>query len=127
MDLRIPSPATAAAELFAAMGPLFIITAAFGIFRIPFLVEALYRKWKEGLPAAPGFNVWWAVMGSLLILVSLVRTGRMLQGRMRQITPARSVMMAVVSYDPPVAGFRATVVGDRRAWLAGVCGGTEGD
>ena len=107
-----------AADLFAALGPLCIITAAFGIFRIPFLVEALYRKWKEGLPAAPGFNVWWAVMGSLLILVSLVRTGRMLQGRMRQITTEQSVRMAVVSAIRQLPDSGQPVVTDVPGWLA---------
>ena len=59
----------ASAPLFSALAPLCIIAASFGIFRIPFLIESLYRKWKQGLPAPSGFSAWWIAMGSILLLV----------------------------------------------------------
>jgi hypothetical protein len=71
----------AASPVFSALSPLCVIAASFGIFRIPFLIESLYRKWKEGLPAASGFSAWWIVMGSILLLVCLIRCGSLLNSR----------------------------------------------
>lgn len=59
--------------VFSSLQPLCVISACFGFFRAPFLIESLYRKWKPGLPAAPGFTLWWVMMGSLLALLALGR------------------------------------------------------
>lgn len=62
-----------ASVVFLSLQPLCVISACFAFFRTPFLIESLYRKWKPGLPAAPGFMLWWLVMGSLLALFALGR------------------------------------------------------
>ena len=107
-----------APELFSTLGPLWVITAAFGIFRVPFLVEALYRKWKEGLPAATGFNIWWTVMGSLLVLVCLFRTSHALQDRMKRIIGEKAVRQAVAAAVRSLPASGQPVVTDVPGWLA---------
>ena len=59
--------------VFLSLQPLCVLSACFAFFRVPFLIESLYRKWKPGLPAAPGFMLWWLVMGSILALLALGR------------------------------------------------------
>ncbi|NCC51995.1 MAG: hypothetical protein EOM20_12375 [Spartobacteria bacterium] len=55
--------------LFHTFAPQAVLMMAFGIFRLPILVEGVYRKYKEGLPAAYGFRIWWCVTGSILMLI----------------------------------------------------------
>jgi hypothetical protein len=103
--------------LFGTLGPLFVIAAAFGIFRIPFLMENLYRKWKPGLPAAPGFNAWWIAMGSILLLVSIARNGSLMHrwsaAREAQTAARRSVLAVLAGGQ--VEGKR--VVTDEPGWI----------
>lgn len=68
--------ADSAAVVLGSLGPLFLLAAAFGIFRLPFAAENLYRKWKSGLPEATGFDIWWTAVGGLLLLWALVGMGR---------------------------------------------------
>ncbi|HOW98016.1 MAG TPA: hypothetical protein P5567_14895 [Kiritimatiellia bacterium] len=68
--------ADSSAVVMGALGPLFLLTAAFGIFRLPFALENLYRKWKAGLPEATGFDIWWTAVGGLLMLWALASMGR---------------------------------------------------
>jgi len=109
---------TPAREVFRTIGPLCVIAAAFGIFRVPFLVESIYRKWKEGLPAAPGFNIWWVAAGSILLIVSLVRTGSIIRSRMSEIVSQKAVRESIVGSvrDLPFQG--QPVVTDVPGWLA---------
>lgn len=74
-----------AAIVFDSLGPICVIAASFGVFRIPFIAEDLYRKWKQGLPAATGFNLWWSIMGTILILVCFFNNRGFLQNRGRQL------------------------------------------
>jgi len=100
-------------EIFSTFGPFCVLAAAFGIFRVPFLIENLYRKWKEGLPAATGFNVWWIAMGSILMVVSLVRAGSLIHGRMARITVQKSLRENVAKE----VGSLEPVATDLPGWL----------
>lgn len=104
--------------VFAALSPLWIVAAAFGFFRIPFLVENLYRKWRQGLPEATGFNVWWTVMGSILIVVCLVRTGRMVHRQMARVAAERGLRERVVAAVRRLPSAGQPVVTDVPGWLA---------
>ena len=68
--------ADSVAVVMGSLGPMFLIAAAFGIFRLPFAAENLYRKWRAGLPEATGFDIWWTAVGGLLLLFALVGMGR---------------------------------------------------
>jgi hypothetical protein len=108
----------AAAPVFSALSPLCIVAASFGIFRIPFLIENLYRKWKAGLPAASGFSAWWIVMGSILLLVCIIRSGSLLNRRnaalVEQVNSRAVVSDAIKSGAIP----GKWVVTDQPGWLA---------
>ena len=71
--------------VFGSLGPICVIAAAFGMFRVPFIAEGLYRRWKQGLPAATGFNVWWSVMGTIVILACFVSNRSLLRIRGEQL------------------------------------------
>lgn len=68
--------ADSAAVVLGSLAPLFLLTASFGLFRLPFALENLYRKWKAGLPEATGFDIWWTAAGGLLLLWALMGMGR---------------------------------------------------
>ena len=74
-----------ATTVLGALGPMFTLAAAFGIFRAPFLAEQLYRKWKEGLPEAEGFVIWWALAGGVLLLVAVLSMGRFTSRSVREM------------------------------------------
>ncbi len=104
--------------LFSVMGPLCVLCASFGIFRIPFLIENLYRKWKEGIPAATGFSIWWIVMGSILLVVCLARSTVALKERkalLRERAAARQVVDDAIRQGQLDGRLYVT---DRPGWLA---------
>ena len=108
----------AAAPVFEALSPLCVIAASFAIFRVPFLIESLYRKWKEGLPAASGFSAWWIGMGSILLLACVIRSASLMNGRnadlIRQLDSRAAVSDAIKSGAIP----GKWVVTDRPGWIA---------
>ena len=53
-------------EVLLPFQPLVAVVAAHGFFRLPFVLERAYRRWKPGLPEGMGFRVWWCVVGILL-------------------------------------------------------------
>jgi hypothetical protein len=85
-----------ASLLFSTLGPLCVLVACFGIFRAPFLVENLYRRWKSGLPAPSGFAAWWITMGSLLLLVSLLHNGALMRRRIRALEQEAALRRSVL-------------------------------
>ena len=107
----------AATPVFSALSPLCIIAASFGIFRIPFLIENLYSKWKKGLPAPSGFSAWWIAMGSILLLVCLIRSGSQLNARnaarVTQLDARAAVSEAIKSGAIP----GRWVVTDQPGWI----------
>lgn len=83
--------------VFNTLGPLCVITASFGVFRIPFIAEGLYRKWKQGVPTATGFNIWWAVMGTILMLACFINNRNLLKVRTGQLQEMMSVREQVAT------------------------------
>ena len=57
---------SASDEMLLPLQPFVAVVAAFGLFRLPFVLERAYRRWKPGLPGGMGFRVWWCVVGFLL-------------------------------------------------------------
>ncbi|MBU1692941.1 MAG: hypothetical protein KKC51_03145 [Verrucomicrobia bacterium] len=110
--------ADSAAVVLGSLGPLFLIAAAFGIFRLPFAVENLYRKWKAGLPEATGFDIWWTAAGGFLLLLALVGMGRFAARTAVERTDAMQARQFVS--DVLVSGrVPATrIVTDAPGWLA---------
>ncbi len=108
----------AALPVYSSMTPLFVVAAAFGIFRVPFLVEGLYRKWKQGLPAAYGFNAWWMAMGSVLLLVCLIRSGFLFKERNQSLAGQLEARSAVSDAIGSGAIKGRWVVTDRPGWIA---------
>jgi hypothetical protein len=108
----------AAAPVFGVLTPLCVIAASFGIFRIPFLIENLYRKWKQGLPAPSGFSVWWIVMGSILLLVCLIRNGSQLNNRNAMLAGELDSRAAVSAAIKSGAIPGKWIVTDQPGWLA---------
>lgn len=104
--------------VFSALSPLGIIAASFGIFRIPFLIESLYRKWKQGLPAPSGFSAWWIAMGSILLLVCLIRSGLQLNGRNAALVGQLDSRAAVSDAIKSGAIQGRWIVTDQPGWLA---------
>lgn len=104
--------------LFGALNPLCVVAASFGMFRIPFLLEQLYRKWKEGIPQAPGFGAWWIAAGSLLLIVSLVRTGSFLKARVGDIMRAEEGRRQVSELLQGGAPEAVLVATDAPGWMA---------
>ena len=107
----------AAVPVFSAMSPLCVIAAAFGIFRVPFLIEGLYRKWKEGLPAASGFSAWWIAMGSILLLVCVIRTVSLFNSRNAALAARLESRAAVSSAINSGAIKGKWVVTDLPGWI----------
>ena len=108
----------AAAPVFSALTPLCIIAASFGVFRISFLVDSLCRKWKQGLPAAFGFRAWWIVMGSILLLVCLIRNNSLLNRRNSCLVEQMDSRAAVSHVIKSGAIRGKWIVTDRPGWLA---------
>lgn len=108
------------AVVIGATAPLYVLAAAFGIFRVPFLAERLYRKWKAGLPAARGFAVWWSAAGGLLLLLALLDLGRVAHSRRTELAvwaAGRQFVSDALLSDPALRGIRA-VAADEAGWLA---------
>ena len=108
----------AATPVFSALTPLCIISASFGLFRIPFLLESLCQKWNQRLPAAFGFRVGWIVLGSILLVVCLIRNNSLLDRRNSSLVEqmnSRAVVSSVVK-SGIIRGKR--IVTDRPGWLA---------
>lgn len=108
----------ASSLVFRTVVPLCLMSAAFGIFRIPFLLESLYRKWKEGLPEAPGFNAWWIAMGSILVILSLVRSGAAVRGRIAELKESETLRAGVLQALRASGSGVKSVVTDQPGWLA---------
>ena len=108
----------AALPVYSSMTPLFVVAAAFGIFRVPFLVEGLYRKWKQGLPAAYGFSAWWIAMGSILLLVCLIRSGSLFKERNKSLSGQLEARSAVSDAIDSGAIKGKWVVTDQPGWIA---------
>ncbi len=108
----------AAPAVFETLTPLAVITAAFGFFRVPFLVEELYRKWRSGLPSATGFRVWWVVMGSILLIVAVLRTGMSASRRTGELVELGSLRQAAGSLLESDELHQALCATDSAGWLA---------
>lgn len=67
------------AWVFGTALPMLVLLSVFGLFRIPFFIEELYRRWKEGLPSAFGFRIWWCASCSLFALWLLLSSFRVTQ------------------------------------------------
>ncbi len=106
-----------ASLVFSTLGPLCVLAACFGIFRIPFLIENLYRKWKQGLPAPSGFRVWWIGMGSVLLLVSVVHNGSLMRQRSRALEKQAVTRRAVLDAFEAGGAEGQLVVTDAPGWL----------
>ncbi len=104
--------------VFASLNPLFVLAAAFGIFRIPFFVEQAYRKWKEGLPSATGFNVWWIGMGSLLLLMATWHSISGARAEQRALSSATTGRQAVTQAFETGSLPPGLVVTDAPGWIA---------
>lgn len=104
--------------LFGTLGPLCVMAASFGIFRVPFLVENLYRKWKQGLPAASGFSAWWIAAGSILLVVCLVRSGSAMHRRGGLLIEQAAARGAVAKAVESGAVEGRSAVTDVPGWLA---------
>ncbi|HBA86228.1 MAG TPA: hypothetical protein DCZ95_19270 [Verrucomicrobia bacterium] len=105
-----------ASILFQTLSPLFVVAAAFVVFRAPFLAEAIYRKWKPGLPEAPGFKLWWLGMGLILILFCLFRTGSRLSQRLERLVEADAARKLV---EQTLSSHAAQgILTDQPGWIA---------
>ncbi len=111
----------AASMVFSTLSPLWIMAAAFGIFRIPFLIENLYRKWKQGLPEAQGFSIWWAVMCSVLLILCVTKTGIQLHRHLGAAVERQTIRQAL-SEAIDAGQFGALCASDEPGWLAFVAG-----
>jgi len=69
-------------ELLLPFQPVLAMVAVFGIFRLPFVVEKAYLRWKPGLPAGLGFRPWWIGVCTLVALAWLAAGLRTGAGRM---------------------------------------------
>jgi hypothetical protein len=108
----------AAAPVFGALTPLCVIAASFGIFRIPFWIENLCRKRKEGLPSTSAFSAGWLVMGSILLLACLIRNGSLLNRRNSALV-GQLDSRATVSDAMKAGAIRGKwIVTDQPGWLA---------
>jgi hypothetical protein len=85
----------AAPLVFQSLTPLWILAASFAIFRAPFLIESIYRRYKEGLPEPVGFNTWWIVMGSILLVVSIARNGSAMHRNLKSLAALERERQAV--------------------------------
>ena len=103
--------------VFDSLSPLYVLAACFGIFRSPFLIERLHRKWKEGLPAPTGFNAWWAVMGSILLIVSAARTGSAMRGETVSLAAREKTRASVLETVKATQGEGKLFITDAPGWL----------
>jgi hypothetical protein len=62
---------TSVPVVYRTFAPPAVLMMAFGFYRVPILLEGIYRRYKEGLPAAIGFRLWWTVSGIIVLLVCL--------------------------------------------------------
>ncbi|MBN1268487.1 MAG: hypothetical protein JXB04_02785 [Kiritimatiellae bacterium] len=108
----------AAPMVYGAYAPLAAMMAAFGVFRLPFLIEAAYRKWKEGLPSAFGFQAWWIVVGSLVLLLGLVRSCRQSDRETEALARVVATRAAVRQSIEQNGLDEALFASDRPGWLS---------
>jgi hypothetical protein len=108
----------AAAPVFSALTPLCVIAASAGVFRIPLLVENLFRKWKKGWPAASGFHGGWIILGSILLFVCLIRNGLLLNHRNSSLVKQMDSRAAVSDAMASGAIQGKWIVTDQPGWLA---------
>lgn len=104
--------------VLGAMQPLAMLAAAFFVFRIPFLIEGIYRKLKPGLPEAPGFQVWWSVAGGLLILVTLLHSVGSIRQNVREQHITEMVRDHLRAFCSTKHSQGQTLATDAPGWLA---------
>jgi hypothetical protein len=98
--------------------PVVVLIATFGLFRVPFLIEGLYRKYRKGLPSAYGFNVWWIVTGTLFFVVCLFHMGVQARSDIRLLKTRTKQREKVVELYREYPAMRGTMLTDQPGWIA---------
>lgn len=99
------------------LGAVGVVCGSYVIFRVPFFVEQMYRKWKTGIPQSPGFHTWWLVAGTALMLLAVTRSGRQFRegnDRLRALLEARDATVQAVHETVAAGGLYLT---DEPGWL----------
>jgi hypothetical protein len=119
--LGVVYPMTGAASfpvVLGALQPAAVLAASFFVFRIPFLIEGVYRKLKPGLPEAPGFQIWWSLAGGLLILTALVHMVGLVSRHVQAVQSAQAVREQLRSFCLEQHPKGAPLATDVPGWLA---------
>ena len=117
--LGLVYPLSGSASFDVVLGsfqPLCVLAASFLIFRVPFLIENVYRKFKPGLPEAPGFQIWWSVAGGLLILIALVRSMSWMNASMHEMAYVRAMREQVQQKVAPFLEQGGVLATDATGW-----------
>lgn len=109
---------SAVAVVGEALMPLGVLASAFVIFRIPFVIEAMYRRFKQGLPEPTGFQVWWASAGGFLALVALMHSVSLFKEQHHELAAvsiAREQVLRTLSENVPDD---VPIASDQPGWMA---------
>ena len=104
--------------VYRALAPLYMITAAYGIFRLPSAIESLKTSWKNRLQGTPFFHGWWSVTASVLFFTCLQYNARLIEQRvelLRDVTAVRGVIDKGFEQHRLTA---QTVLTDQPGWFA---------
>lgn len=104
--------------VFGAFYPLAALLAAYGFFRIPFLLEYLHRRWKEGLPTPIGFNTWWVTVGAIFLVATMVRSAGLLNKDLAALRSARDVREQLVRRIGEEGLMEGVIATDMPGWVA---------
>jgi len=99
--------------------PVSVLLAGYGLFRLPFLLESIYRRHREGLPEGLGFRTWWAVLGFILVVACSTRSFSLARGQFQILKQLSAQRTAVAKrLKPSDTRHPATVATDRPGWTA---------
>lgn len=104
--------------VLGALQPLGVLSASFLVFRVPFLIESVYRKFKPGLPEAPGFQIWWSAAGGMLVLVALVRSAGWGGEHVRELASVRAAREQVRQVLAASVAQNTALATDAAGWWA---------
>ncbi|MFH0878641.1 MAG: hypothetical protein V2A34_02910 [Lentisphaerota bacterium] len=112
---------SSAPMVFSSLAPVLVMAATFFFFRLPFIIEAVYLKWKEGIPEANYFKFAWVVVGSLLLLICLWKTETGIRRNLDRLTATKMSRECVTDYIRSDRLIEALIATDQPGWLAFEC------
>ncbi len=105
-------------RVMRAFHPVLVVTAAYGVFRLPFAVEKLVLSWKPHTPTTYGFRIWWVVVGGVLMLMGFTQGVREHRAGVRELLQREAVRSEISRAVEREGLFRDVFITDEPGWPA---------